>query len=470
MTEIRIKRISKYNSFKAEEEIAQLSEQLRETIHHLEHLTDYAIAYFRRLIEKYGAGRERKTEIVVFDEIRAAEVVANNAKLYVDRAGGFIGYGLKKDEFIQDCSDIDDIIVFRRDGVMKVVRIGEKVFVGKDIIYAAVWKKNDERTTYNMVYVDGKTGRAMVKRFNVTAITRDKEYLVGGSSKGSRILYLTANPNGESEVITVTLSPSCTAKIKVFDYDFAQLAIKGRDAQGNILTKYPVKSIRQKELGKSTIGAQKIWYDDVTGRLNAQERGRMLGEFDTGDQLLILYRDGSYELTDTDLLQRFEPKESLYIGKHHPDTVVNAVHFDGHKGWTMVKRFRIETTRLRERFPFITDHPKSKLLFASVQPNPRIRYTLRIKGKSINHEISLGDFMDVKGWKAVGNKLCDGLPLDVQEITSPSDRHDSSTTPPVPHLPYQGALFTTLPTTEGDKTAECTSKKTYKAGDTLEFD
>ncbi len=471
LTEIRIKRISKYNTFKADEEIAHLNEQLRETLHHLEHLTDYAIAYFRRLLEKYGAGRERKTEIAVFDEIRAAEVVANNAKLYVDRTGGFIGYGLKKDEFVQDCSDIDDIIVFRRDGVMKVVRIGEKVFVGKDIIHVAVWKKNDERTTYNLAYVDGKSGRTMVKRFNVTAITRDKEYPVGGSGKGSRILYLTANPNGESEVVTVTLSPGCPAKIKVFDYDFAELAIKGRDTQGNILTKYPVKSIRQKEVGKSTIGAQKIWYDDITGRLNTQERGRLLGEFDTGDQLLVLYRDGSYEQTDTDLLQRFEPKEVLYIGKFHPDTVVNAVHFDGHKGWTMVKRFRIETARLRERFTYITDHPKSKLLFASVEPNPRIRYTLRVKGKPMSGEISLGDFMDVKGWKAVGNKLSDILLSDIQEVddTTASERP----APPAATEPIaqQGTLFdaTPEPPAVTDKKGSGT-KETYKAGDTIEFD
>ncbi|MCS7037222.1 MAG: DNA gyrase/topoisomerase IV subunit A [Saprospiraceae bacterium] len=476
LTEIRIKRISKYNSFKADEEIAQLNEQLRETLHHLEHLTDYAIAYFRRLLEKYGAGRERKTEIAVFDEIRAAEVVANNAKLYVDRAGGFIGYGLKKDEFIQDCSDIDDIIVFRRDGVMKVVRIGEKVFVGKDIIHAAVWKKNDERTTYNLAYVDGKTGRTMVKRFNVTAITRDKEYPVGGSGKGSRILYLTANPNGESEVVTVTLSPGCSAKIKVFDYDFAELAIKGRDAQGNILTKYPVKSIRQKEVGKSTIGAQKIWYDDITGRLNTQERGRLLGEFDTGDQLLVLYRDGTYEQTDTDLLQRFEPKDVLYIGKFHPDTVISAVHFDGHKGWTMVKRFRIETARLRERFTFITDHPKSKLLFASVKPNPRIQYTLRVKGKSMSGEISLGDFMDVKGWKAVGNKLSDVLLSDIQEVDSDAVQKPAALVATEP-TPQQGTLFDTQPnvTASGDKETSNNrkannGKATYKAGDTIEFD
>ncbi|HRI61662.1 MAG TPA: DNA gyrase/topoisomerase IV subunit A, partial [Saprospiraceae bacterium] len=329
---------------------------------------------------------------------------------------GFIGHSLKKDEFVQDCSDIDDIIIFRRDGVMKVVRIGDKTFVGKDIVHVAVWKKNDERTTYNMAYVDGKSGRTYVKRFNVTAITRDKEYQLGSDAKNSKMLYLTVNPNGESEVVTVTLSPGCTAKIKVFDYDFAELAIKGRDSQGNVLTKYPVKQIRQKEVGKSTIGAQKLWFDDITGRLNTQERGTLLGEFDTGDNLLILYNDGSYEVTDMDVQQRFEMKEILHLCKLTPELVVNAVHFDGHKGWTMVKRFHIETSKLRERYSYLTDHPKSKLLFASVKANPRIKYTLKIKGKPMTGEVSLGDFMDLKGWKAAGNRLSDQLLGGVKEI------------------------------------------------------
>ncbi|MEZ4941711.1 MAG: DNA gyrase/topoisomerase IV subunit A [Saprospiraceae bacterium] len=471
LTEIRIKRISKFNSFKADEEIAKLNERLQETLHHLAHLTEYAIAYFENLLEKFGKGQERKTELAVFDEIRAAEVVANNAKLYVDRENGFVGMGLKKDEFVQDCSDIDDIIVFRRDGVMKVVRIDEKVFVGKDILHVAVWKKNDERTTYNLAYVDGKSGRSMVKRFNVTAITRDKDYPVGGGVKGSKVHYLTANPNGESEVVTVTLSPGCSAKIKVFDYDFGELAIKGRASQGNILTKYPVKNIRQKEVGKSTIGAQKLWYDGITGRLNTQERGDMLGEFDTGDMIFVLYNDGSYELTDTDLLQHFEPKEILHLGKFNPKQVVNAVHFDGHKGWTMVKRFLVETSKLKERYSFITDHPKSKLLFASLKPNPRIKYSIRVKGKAMPGEIGLGDFMDVKGWKAVGNKLSDTLLSSVKEM-EPDEA-------PAAEDATQGSLFGEMPESPQPKAkakkqakpaTEEETRQRYKPGDTIEFD
>ena len=414
-------------------------------------------------------------------------MVANNAKLYVNRADGFLGMGLKKDELVQDCSDIDDIIIFRRDGVMKVVKIDDKTFVGKDIIHIAVWKKNDERTTYNMAYIDGKSGRTMAKRFNVTAITRDKEYALASDAKGSKVLYFTANPNGESEVVNVILSPGSTAKIKNFDFDFGELAIKGREAQGNILTKYPVKQIRQKEVGKSTIGAQRFWYDEITGRLNTQERGGLLGEFDTGDNLLIVYNNGSYEITDTDVQQRFEPKDILYLVKFDPEQIINAVHFDGIKGWTMVKRFRIETNKLRERYSFLTDHPKSKILFTSLKANPRIRYTLKVKGKAMSGEVNLGEFMDPKGWKAVGNKLSDQALSQVREVEGPSPKPEAQqpelfaepveAKPTTPSTPAGTGAKKPVPekTTaakpekkEGlDKTSV---KKTFKPGDTIEFD
>ncbi|MFN7833021.1 MAG: DNA gyrase/topoisomerase IV subunit A [Bacteroidota bacterium] len=458
LTEIRIKRISKFNSFKADEEIAKLNEELSQTKHHLENLTEYAISYFDTLLSKYGKGRERRTEIAAFDTIQATAVVANNAKLYVNRADGFIGMGLKKDELVQDCSDIDDVIVFRRDGVMKVVRIGEKVFVGKDILHVAIWKKNDERTTYNMAYSDAKSGKSFVKRFNVTAITRDKEYQLGSDTKGSKMLYLTVNPNGESEVVQVTLTAASTARVKIFDYDFAELAIKGRDSLGNVLTKYPVKQIKQKEVGKSTIGAQRLWYDEITGRLNTQERGALLGEFDTGDSIFILYNDGSYEVTDTDVQQRFEPKEIIQVCKLTPELVVNAVHFDGHKGWTMVKRFRIETGKLRERYSFLTDHPKSKILFSSLKDNPRIKYTVKIKGKPMTGEVSLGDFMDLKGWKAVGNRLSDQLLGGIKEVETVAKPEEHK------HEPQQASLFEAGPAPSGD------DQQTYKAGDTIEFE
>ncbi len=416
LTEIRIKRISKYNSFKADELIAQIEADLRQVQHDLDHLTEYAVAYFEQLLDKYGKGRERKTLITQFDTIQATEVVANNAKLYVNRVEGFIGTGLKKDEFVCDCSDIDDIIVFRRDGKFQVSRISDKVFVGKDIIHVAVWKKNDERTTYNMAYLDGKSGRSFVKRFNVTAITRDREYDLTQGNPNSKLLYFSANPNGEAEVVSVTLAPSCKAKIKLFDYDFAELEIKGRSSQGNILSKYPVKKVVLKEAGKSTLGAQHVWIDEVSGKLNTDNRGRLLGDFDTGDQLLLLYKDGSYEIADLDMARRFDPEELLHIGKFYPETVVSAVHFDGNKGWTMVKRFRIETKSAGERFSYLSEHKDSKLLYASVKTVPRIEYSVKIKGKKIQGEVNLADFIDVKGWKAVGNKLSDQKLTSIKEI------------------------------------------------------
>lgn len=417
LTEIRIKRISKYNSFKADELIEKLIQELEETAHHLAHLTEFAVAYFQNLLDKYGKGRERRTVISGgFETIQVTQVVANNAKLYVDRKEGFVGMGLKKDEFVCDCSDIDDIIVFRKDGKFVVTRIAEKTFVGKDILHVTVWAKADERTTYNMIYLDGKSGVSKAKRFNVTAITRDKEYDLTMGNPNSKVLYFSANPNGEAEIVTLTLSPTCQARIKVFDYGFADLEIKGRSSQGNIVTKYPVKKVVLKEAGQSTIGAIKIWMDEVSGRLNTDERGKYLGAFDTGDQILCLFNDGTYEMTDFDLARRYDVNTLIYIGKFDPEQVVNSVYFEGGKGWTMVKRFKIETNTLDQKFSYISEHKNSKLLFVSVKENPRIHYSVKIKGKKLAGEVSLAEFIDVKGWKALGNKLSDQKLTDVKEL------------------------------------------------------
>lgn len=417
LTEIKIKRISKFNSFKADELIADLEKQLADTRHHLEHLTDYAIAYFENLLKKYGKGRERRTTIATFGTIQATEVAANNAKLYVDRAEGFIGWGLKKDEFVADCSDIDDIIVFRRDGKFQVVRIGEKVFVGKDIIHVAVWKKGDDRTTYNLAYVDAGSGRTLVKRFNVTAITRSTEYDLTAGAPNSKVHYFSANLNGEAEVITVYLTAGSAAKIKTFDFDFSELLIKGRSSQGNVLTKYPVRKITLKETGKSTIGAQQWWYDPITGKLNTDERGNPLGDFDTGDYLLALYKDGTFEVFEPETIKHFEPNDVLHLAKFDPETIVNAVHLDGNKGWTMVKRFRIEKFTPGQRSSYLSEHKDSKLLFASVQPAPVIRYAVRVKNRKIEGEVNLAEFMDVKGWKALGNRLSDQKLSSIKALT-----------------------------------------------------
>ena len=421
LTEIKIKRISKYNSFKADELLANLIDELEAVKHDLAHLTEFAIAYFQRLLEKYGKGRERKTEITSFDTIQRTEVVANNAKLYADLKEGFIGWGLKKDTFIAECSDIDDIIVFRKDGQFKVSKISEKVFMGKDILHVAVWKKGDERTTYNMVYVDAKSGRSYIKRFQVTAITRDKDYNLTKGAPKSKTLYFSANPNGEAEIINVQLTQGCTAKKKIFDFDFAELAIKGRSSQGNILTRYPVRKISLKETGKSTLGALKIWMDEVSGRLNTDERGLLLGSFDTGDQLLCVYNDGSYEVTevDMDLNKRFVPKDLSWIGKFDPEQSINVIHFEGQKGWTMVKRFLVETSSSNQKFPFISEHKSSKLIYASIGESQKVHYKFRSGGESHEELLDFSEFIDVKGWKAMGNKLVEAKVTSVKKIEAP---------------------------------------------------
>ncbi len=417
LTEIKIKRISKYNSFKADELVSKLEGELKEVKYNLKHLTEFAIAYYEELLRKYGKGRERRTVITTFDTIKVRQVVQNNSKLYADLKNGFIGSGLKKDEFISECSDIDDIIVFRKDGIFQVVRMADKVFVGKNIIHVAVWKKGDERMTYNMVYVDAKTGRSMAKRFNVKAITREREYDLTKGNKGSKVHYFTAQPNGEAEVVTVQLSQGCKAKKKLFDFDFSELEIKGRASGGNIVTKYPIRKVSLLEVGKSTLGAQKVWIDEVSGRLNTEDRGRLLGEFDTGDdELIAIYTDGTYESVDLELSKRFDPKEVIYVGKYDTDLVISAVYYDGDKGATMIKRFCIETNKRNTRFTFITENSKSKLLFASIKPHPRISYKVRIKSQTMEGEVTLSEFIDIKGWKAIGNKLSDKKLSSIKEV------------------------------------------------------
>jgi topoisomerase-4 subunit A len=449
LTEIRIKRISKYNSFKADEQIAKLKEELETVQHHLDNLVDYAIAYFEELLQKHGKGKERRTKIATFDTIQATEVVANNAKLYVNRAEGFIGTGLKKDEFVTDCSDIDDIIVFRRDGKFQVVRIADKVFVGKDIIHIDVWKKGDDRTTYNLAYADLKSGRSFVKRFHVQAITREREYDLGTGEGNTKVLYFSANPNGEAEVVTVQLTQGSRARIKMFDFGFGVLEIKGRAARGNLLTKYPVRKVVLKEVGKSTLGALKIWMDEVSGKLNTDGRGKLLGEFDTGDTLLIIYKDGAYEVADMDLNKRLEPQELLHIGKFDPDAVISAAYFEGERGWTMVKRFRVETTTINQRFPFLTENKKTKLLYASLDAEPVVEYALKVNSKKVESQLNLAEFVDVKGWKAIGNKLSDQRLMSMKPVDK-----DPASTP-----------------TDAEQAEEVEKdSKTYHAGDSIDFD
>jgi len=445
LTEIKIKRISKFNSFKADELIAKLEEALKEVKHNLAHLTDYAVAYYENLLTKYGKGRERKTEITTFDTIKATMVVANNAKLYVNRADGFIGHALKKDEFVCDCSDIDDIIVFKKDCTFQVTRISDKVFVGKNILHVDVWKKGDDRTTYNMVYVNTKNGRTMAKRFNVTSITRGNDYPPAKGLTKAKLLYFSANYNGEAETINVQLTQGSKARKKVFDFDFSTIDIKGRGAAGNILTRYPVRKITLKEAGKSTLGAIKVWMDEVSGRLNTSSRGLYLGAFDTGDTILVISKKGEYEVLELDLNQRFDVNDVMHIGKLEKDTTISAIYYDGGKGWTMIKRFQIETNKLNQRFNFLTDDKNTKLYFASVHKKPKLSYAYRVKGGKEEGTVDLADFIDVKGWKALGNKLID------KKISSFKDL-----TPKPPKL--------------DPKAAAKAKKDKLSAGDSIDFD
>jgi len=418
LTEIKIKRISKFDAFKADELMKRLQDELKEVNYNLKHLTDFAIAYYQNLLDKYGKGRERKTEIRAFDTIQAAVVAANNAKLYVNRVDGFVGYGLKKDEYICECSDLDDIIAIRRDGKLMVSKIQEKVFMGKDIVYAGVFRKNDERMTYNFIYLDGGSGRAMVKRFQVGGVTRDKEYDLTKGTKGSKLLYLTANPNGEAEVVTVYLTQGAKARVKVFDFDFADLEIKGRAAGGNILTRYPVRKVQFKMEGKSTLGGINIYYDASVGRINTDSRGKLIGNFLGDDKILVCYKNGDYELTSFELTNRYEPSDVLLIQKFDSQKVIGAVYFDGATKGFFVKRFLIETTTLNKRFNFITEHKQSYLKLVTTDSQAQVSVTL-IKGKTEEQmDYDLEMLIDVKGWKALGNKLSTHEVKELQLIES----------------------------------------------------
>lgn len=418
LTEIKIKRISKFDAFKADELMKRLQEELKEVNYNLKHLTEYAIAYYQNLLDKYGKGRERKTEIRAFDTIQAAVVAANNAKLYVNRVDGFVGYGLKKDEFICDCSDLDDIIAIRKDGKMVVSKIQEKLFMGKDILFVGVFRKNDERMTYNLIYLDGTSGRCMVKRFQVGGITRDKEYDLTKGTKGSKILYLTANPNGEAETVTVYLTQGAKARVKVFDFDFAEIEIKGRGAGGNILTKYPVRKIQFKMEGKSTLGGLNVYYDSSVGRLNTDQRGRLIGNFLGDDKILVCYKNGDYELTSFELTNRYESNDVLLIQKFDPQKIISAIYFDGATKTYFVKRFLIETTTVNKRFGFISDHKQSHLKLVTTDSQAQIMVTV-IKGKEEEQmEYDIEMLIDVKGWKAIGNKLSAHPVKDIQLIES----------------------------------------------------
>ncbi len=405
LLEIRIKRISKYDGFKADELMKRLEDELAETEDNLANIIRYSIDYFKDLLKKYGKGRERKTEIRNFNTISATVVAAANQKLYVNREDGFIGYNLKKDEYVMDCSDIDDVIIFRRDGICKVVKIGDKVFVGKDIIYVSVFKKNDDRKVYDTVYFDGKSGVSYVKRFKVTAVTRDRDYDLTQGNPKSKILHFTANDNGEAETIQINLTANCSARVKQFDFNFAGLLIKGRDSMGNVLTKFPIRKVVFKSAGASTLGGVDIYYDETIGRLNRDEHGRYLGNFEAKDHILVVYNDGTYELTNFELTNRYEPKDILILVKFIPQGIISGVYFDGGSKTYFVKRFRVETTTIDKKFLFISDEKGSKLSVVSIDNYPRIEVVSKDEKGTHKEEINVDEIAEIRGWKAQGTKI-----------------------------------------------------------------
>ncbi|HPB25984.1 MAG TPA: DNA gyrase/topoisomerase IV subunit A [Bacteroidales bacterium] len=415
LRKIPIERISKYNSDKAEDIINSLKDDIEQVDYDLDHLVDYAITYYERLKMKYSKGRERKTEIKNFDVIQATMVAIANQKLYVNRQEGFIGTGIKKDEYVCDCSDIDDILTFREDGTFMLSKVADKVFVGKNIIHVAVYKRFDERTIYNMVYRDGKNGNAMVKRFAVTGVNRDKEYVLTKGTADSKVLYFTANPNGEAEIVNVSLRPKPRLKILSFDFDFSTLAIKGRNSIGNILSKNPVRKITLKDSGISTLSERDVWFDESVNRLNTEQRGKHLGSFAPEDKIITFMKSGHFRIYNNDLSIHFD-EDLLLIEKYNPDKVYTVIYFDGESGLTFVKRFTAEDSDKKQFF--ISETPGSQMIEFMPCKNPVVELTFELKNarSKPSEIINLVDFIGVKSFKAKGKRLSNNQILTITPV------------------------------------------------------
>jgi topoisomerase IV subunit A len=407
LTEKPVRRIYRLDIDELNTQIKGLEAEIKQVRHDLNNLVDFTVAYYDNLLKKYGKGRDRKTEIKLFEAIQAQQVAIANTKLYVNRAEGFIGTGLKKDEFVADCSDLDDIIAFTKGGKMKVVKVADKSFIGKDILHVAVFRKNDERTTYNMIYVDGKSGVSYAKRFNVTGVTRDKEYDLAKEDAKSKVHYLSANPNGEAEVVKIVLSPASTARNKEFDFYFEEQEIKNRSSLGNQVTKYPIRTVKFKEAGKSTLSGRRLWFDATFGRLNTEGKGEYLGSFEGDERLLVVYNDGNYELTDTELTQRFGADKIIEMRKFDPEKIITAIYLDNEKLQYNVKRFKIETTTLHNKFLFIKEGEGNRLDMITLHPEPVVVVKSGRGAQAKTQKIKIAGFVEVMGWKAVGSKLFD---------------------------------------------------------------
>ena len=407
LTEKPVRRIYRLDINELNLQIKKIEADIKQVKYDLANLVDFAVAYYDGLLKKYGKGRERKTELRPFESIQAKQVAIANVKLYVNREDGFIGTGLKKDEYIADCSDLDDIIVFTKSGIMKVVKVADKVFIGKDILHVAVFKKNDERTTYNMIYVDGKTNISFAKRFNVTGVTREKEYDLTKGNDKSKVHYLSVNPNGEAEVVKINLHPGSSARNKELEFFFETLEIKNRSSIGNQVTKYPVRSVKFKEAGKSSLSGRKLWFDDTFGRLNEEEKGEFLGSFESEDRLLVIYSDGNYEIADTEITQRFDAEKVISIEKFDPEKIVTAIYLDKEKLQFNVKRFKVETTTLRNKYSFIREGEGNYVEAVTTDDNPVVIVSSGRGSQARTQKIKLASFVEVMGWRALGAKLFD---------------------------------------------------------------
>lgn len=423
LTDKPVRRISKFDIKKAEEHINNVEVEIDEVQNNLDNLTDYAITYFRQIKKKYGKDRERKTEIMNFDVIQAAQVVVANEKLYANREEGFVGTGLKKDEYICECSDVDDIIVFLKTGKYIITKVSDKTFVGKDILHVGVFKRNDDRTVYNAVYRDGKNGVIMMKRFAVTSVTRDREYDLTKGTAGSQVLYFSANPNGEAEILKVYFKPRPRMKNLITELDFSQLAIKGRQSIGNIFTRYAIHKIVLKEKGESTLSGRQIWFDESINRLNADGRGMLLGEFSGDDKIIVITRHGTYFTTNFDLSNRYD-EDILNIEKHNADTVFSALYFDGEQQYFYAKRFKFEQSYAPQRF--IDEHQDSYLVAVSQDKFPQVEITFKGKhSKRPAEVVDIDGFIGVKSSRAKGKRIST---FDISEVkfTEPLNKDQKS--------------------------------------------
>lgn len=415
LMEIRMARILKFNKDKANDHLKSIEDEIAEVENNIKNIVPYTIKWFQHLKLKYGKGRDRKTEIRSFENIVATKVVVKNEKLFVDRKEGFMGTSLRKAEFVCDCSDIDDIIVFHRNGTYTVSKVSDKAFIGKNPLHIAVFKKNDKRTIYNVVYKDGKTGFAFMKRFFVTGVTRDKEYDLTKGTRGSRILYFSANPNGEAETLKVILKPKSRIKKQTFEEDLSELAIKGKQSMGNILTKHEVHKISLKEKGVSTLGGRKIWFDEDVLRLNADSRGKYLGEFSGEDKILVLYKGGEYQLYNYDLSNHFE-SNILVIEKFNQSKVLSVVYYDAEQKFYYVKRFEIEDIE-GKLIRFVGDNPDNKLVSVTWVHYPRLEITFGGKNAERDNEIiEVAEYIGVKSWKAKGKRISNYEVKNIKEI------------------------------------------------------